>query len=420
MQLRFLPLLLLVVACQLTGEARAQNRSRLPPSGSVPPRLFATGLAPAETLAFDRQDSAYLANYRRQGTIGRILADGTAAIVCDLGELLPLEDRMPRVTGLRIDVEGRLIAADSGGGRLLRIAADGSRVEVLADRYEGERFAAIQGVALDRAGNFYFTDSGLDPDDPDAIQQPSGALYRYDIQTNKVTLLDSGLLLPSGLAVAPDQQRLCVAESGRNQLLLYELSPEGEAGNRRVLVNFTPPPSEDEDNDEPAEEESAVDESGEVDLGEIDTGDGEPGGAPLVNDPSDEGGPPNEASRQGDPGAIESDANDAGDSDSIERDLGASEDGDGENGLSNRVFESLLPRGMVFDEAGRLYVTLAAAGQIAVVDLNSGEVIRHYDAGGPGATDCHFHDGDLFTTITEKEAVFRLHLSTAGFDYSGQ
>ena len=70
MQLRFLRLLVLVVACQLTGTAQAQNRSRLPPSGSVPPRLFATGLAPAETLAFDRQGSAYLANYRRQGTIG--------------------------------------------------------------------------------------------------------------------------------------------------------------------------------------------------------------------------------------------------------------------------------------------------------------------------------------------------------------
>ena len=131
------------------------------------------------------------------------------------------------------DSEGRLIVADSGGGRLLRLSTDGKRSEVLADRYNGKRFNSIYDVALDLAGNIFFTDPG----GSDA-ENPNGAVYRYDIKTKKIALIDSGLAFPNGIVVTSDQKQLCISESKRYRLLIYDLTAQGTLANRRVLIDF--------------------------------------------------------------------------------------------------------------------------------------------------------------------------------------
>lgn len=414
-----LRLLGIVLVCWAVVPAPAQTPPELPPADTIAPQLFATGMAPAVAIAFDRQGAAYVGNYRRTGTLGRILPDGTASLLCDLAEVVPLESRTPRVTGIRIDVEGRLIVADSGGGRLLRVDADGSRVDVLADRFEGERFLTVEAVALDRMGNIYFTDSGRPPADiateaesvessgeegqsvfEAAPEEPAGALYRYDIQVHKVTRLATGLDRPSGLAMAPDQERLIVAESGLDRLLVYRLGAQGEIASREVLVDFAPPPAESqvqEESDEPAAlPEEAVDPSAaEQPTAFVGPGEDAPtAGALQQSEPQPT---PAERSVLAGPGAVE----DTAESLPVLPDPPA-------------------PRGLVFGVAGRIYVALAGEGQIAVIDLESGEQLRRYDAGGAGASDCHFHEGDLFTAISTKEAIFRLPLSIGGYDYSGQ
>ena len=70
----------------------------LPPSHSVTPRLYATGFEFAEGPAFDDAGNLYVVNYRGNGKIGRIQADGTASVWCDLTELAPLTDRRPQAT----------------------------------------------------------------------------------------------------------------------------------------------------------------------------------------------------------------------------------------------------------------------------------------------------------------------------------
>ena len=34
-------------------------------------------------------------------------------------------------------------------------------------------------------------------------------------------------------------------------------------------------------------------------------------------------------------------------------------------------------------------------------------------------TNCHFHGGDLYTTVVDRKAVYRLLLGVEGFDYNG-
>ncbi|MBX7169128.1 MAG: SMP-30/gluconolactonase/LRE family protein [Pirellulales bacterium] len=205
----------------------------LPPSHSVRPELFATGFEFAEGPAFDAAGNLFAVNYRANGNIGRIAPDGTAAVFCDLRELAPVDGRLPQANGLKVDSQGRLIASDSGAGRLLRVAADGRMVEVLADSCEGVRFNSVNDVALDRAGNIYFSDPGGSNAD-----NPVGAIYRYEAATGKVTRLADRLAFPNGLGVTPDQKHLCLSESQRFRLLIFDLAPDGTVSNQRVLIEF--------------------------------------------------------------------------------------------------------------------------------------------------------------------------------------
>ncbi len=215
----------------------ADDHPDLAPSHSVKPELYATGFEFAEGPALDREGNLFVVNYRGNGNIGRIAADGTAKVFCDLRALAPAGERKPQANGLKVDRQGRLLASDAGAGRLLRIAADGKSVEVLAEACEGKHFDVINDVALDLAGNIFFTDPG----DSDA-KKPTGSVYRYDDRTHKVTRLDTGLAYPNGLAVTPDQKHLCVDESGRFRVNLYDLAADGTVSNRRVLIDFPKKP----------------------------------------------------------------------------------------------------------------------------------------------------------------------------------
>jgi len=215
-----------------------EEHGDLPASHSITPQLFVTGFEFAEGPAFDRDGNLYVVNYRGNGKIGRITPEGAASVFCDLAVASPVEGRKPRANGLKVDSEGRLVVADSGAGRLLRISKDTAEVELLADRCGGVRFKSLNDVALDLAGSIYFTDPG-----GSTRENPIGVVYRYNIDTKKVTQLDVNLAFPNGLAVTPNQSNLCVGESQMYRVLIYDLNEDGTVANRRVLIQF---PSETE------------------------------------------------------------------------------------------------------------------------------------------------------------------------------
>ena len=310
----------------MAAPALADEHADLPPSHSVKPELYATGFEFAEGPALDPAGDLFVVNYRGNGKIGRIAPDGAAAVYCDLRQLVPGKGRLPQANGLKVDREGRLIVADAGGGRVLRLAPSELGkppvVETLADQFEGKPFDAPNDVALDLAGAIYFSDPGNS-----SAERPTGSIYRIDANTRKLARLDAQLAFPNGLAVTPDQRHLCLAESSRNRVLIYDLTSEGRAANRRVLIDF-----------------------------------------PRKTEGNVAGG-------------------------------------------------DFSPDGLIFDAAGRLYAAMFSGGVIDVVEVPSGKLLRQYDAGGKQSTNCHFHNGYLYTTVAAKEAVFRLKLGVEGFDY---
>ena len=104
-------MLLFVLTAQV---GRSAEHDDLPVADDVVPEMHATGFEFAEGLTFDREGNLYVVGYRGDGNIGRIAPDGTARVLCTLDNLLPMEGRRSRAVGLKVDSEGRLIAADAG------------------------------------------------------------------------------------------------------------------------------------------------------------------------------------------------------------------------------------------------------------------------------------------------------------------
>lgn len=186
------------------------------------------GVAFAEGPTFDSKGNFYFTNYMKRGTVGRMTPDGTVSIWFTLDRGAP--------NGMRVDRQDRVLVADQDGGRLLRIDATGSRMEVLADAFEGRPLNGPNDVIVDREGNIYFTDPK-----GSSAQKRVGALYRLRTD-GKLERLLTGLAFPNGLALTPDGRSLYYVESYLSRLSAFDVGPNGEVTNHRALAQFLPHP----------------------------------------------------------------------------------------------------------------------------------------------------------------------------------
>ena len=227
---------LLLLAGLVMGTPDLAQDEPAPLPENVEPRLLVRGISFAEGPTFDSKGNLFFVNYKGNGNIGRRTPAG------DVDVWLKLPDPAPRPGGkvlhafpfgLKADVQDRLIAADYGGRRLLRISTD-KKVETLADSYEGRPFNNPNDVCLDRAGNIYFTD----PQGPD--KDSVGAIYCYTA-AGKVARLHTGLKYPNGLAVAPDQKTLYVSETWTRSVVAFDLAKDGTLSKQRLVYQFSTP-----------------------------------------------------------------------------------------------------------------------------------------------------------------------------------
>ncbi|MEX0794847.1 MAG: SMP-30/gluconolactonase/LRE family protein [Pirellulaceae bacterium] len=177
------------------------------------PEIFATGFVGPASIVTHRDGTLYGANYRQPGSIGAITSDWTAKLVVPGKEIQGTADLEPEITGLALDKEGRLLMVDAASGKVLRWNPETGELTTLVDRFEGRHFDRLFAIAIDDAGNLYFTETSRDDDRPQ-----SGSVYRYDIATNRTTRLVSALDGPTGVTVSANGRWLWVAESTRHTI----------------------------------------------------------------------------------------------------------------------------------------------------------------------------------------------------------
>jgi gluconolactonase len=116
-----------------------------------------------------------------------------------------------QANGLLVEPDGSLIACEHGSRSLTRYSPEGEAT-VLADRYRGRRLNSPNDLCKATNGSIYFTDPpwGLEQQNEDPLKElPYNGVYH--LHGGTLTLIDSTLSWPNGIALSPDERYLYVA-----------------------------------------------------------------------------------------------------------------------------------------------------------------------------------------------------------------
>jgi gluconolactonase len=150
--------------------------------------------------------------------------------------------------GNTFDREGRQIACEHGGRRVVRYEHDGT-VAIVADRYQGKRLNSPNDVAVHPDGSVWFTDPmyGIrgNYEGFKAESETTPGVYRADPRTGQVALISDELTGPNGICFSPDYRRLYVADTGTGRDIRVWDVDGATARNHRRHAALTVPGSPD-------------------------------------------------------------------------------------------------------------------------------------------------------------------------------
>jgi gluconolactonase len=127
--------------------------------------------------------------------------------------------------GLTRDTQGRLVACEGIGRRVVREEADGS-ITVIAGSFQGHRLNRPNDVVVKSDGAIYFTDpqGNVVPDQTDLTY---AGVYRVSSDLGTITLLVNDFLTPNGLAFSPDESVLYINDTRRRHIRAFDMAPNG-------------------------------------------------------------------------------------------------------------------------------------------------------------------------------------------------
>jgi sugar lactone lactonase YvrE len=162
------------------------------------------------------------------GRILRLSPDGRRIdVIADTGG---------RPLGLELYGEDELLICDARAG-LLVVPLSGGSPSTLATSALGLDFVFCNNAAVAADGTIYFTDSsrrfGIDNWRDDLIEQTAGGRLLRRSPDGSIDLLLDGLQFANGVALAPDESFVAVAETGAFSVSRVRLSD----GHRDVLID---------------------------------------------------------------------------------------------------------------------------------------------------------------------------------------
>jgi 2-keto-4-pentenoate hydratase/2-oxohepta-3-ene-1,7-dioic acid hydratase in catechol pathway/sugar lactone lactonase YvrE len=146
----------------------------------------------------------------------------------DSGHAELFADTHGRPLGLEIDpADGNLIVCDAYRGLLK--ADETGHTRILADTYNGRRLKFTNNAAVAADGTIYFSDSStrfrIEHYKQDLLEhRPNGRVFRYSPGAKDLDLIADGLYFPNGVALAPDESFLLVAQTAGYDILRIPLA----------------------------------------------------------------------------------------------------------------------------------------------------------------------------------------------------
>jgi sugar lactone lactonase YvrE len=130
------------------------------------------------------------------------------------GRLTTLRENSNGANGLTFDHQGRLLACEKG--RVTRTEKDGA-ITVIAQGVNGPNDLVY---AID--GSIYFTDL------------PGGTVYQVT-RKGELRAASKDCQRPNGVALAPNQRRLFVADVGQQNIRVWDVANDGQLTNGRIF-----------------------------------------------------------------------------------------------------------------------------------------------------------------------------------------
>ena len=174
-----------------------------------------------EGPSFDRNGDLYVTDIP-YGRVFRISPAGEWSLVTEY-------DGWPN--GLKIHRDGRIFITDYKNGIMQLDPASGAVTPVLTHR-RSESFRGVNDLVFDSNGRMYFTDQGQT-----GMHDPTGRVYRYDLDTGALDLLITNAPSPNGLVLNPEENTLYVAVTRGNGVWRVPLLPDG--GTTKVSIFVT-------------------------------------------------------------------------------------------------------------------------------------------------------------------------------------
>lgn len=177
---------------------------------------FTSGI---EGPACDTDGNLYAVNYAKQHTIGKVTPDGRQRVFIELSD-------GSIGNGIRFNSEGFMFIADYTNHNVLKVDMDTREISVHAHE---PTMNQPNDLAIGANDILYASDPNW--------AASTGQIWRVDTD-GKVTLLEADMGTTNGIEVSPDEKVLYVNESAQRNIWVYDLSPDGEIRNKRLLIQF--------------------------------------------------------------------------------------------------------------------------------------------------------------------------------------
>lgn len=180
------------------------------------PGLFTSGI---EGPAFGSDGMLYVVNFQNKGTIGKVSQDGTVELFVNLPE-------GSVGNGIRFNSEGKMLIADYTNHNVLEVDMNSLEINPLA---HNENMNQPNDIAIMDNDIVFASDPNW--------KESTGQLWRVNTD-GTTTLLEENMGTTNGVEVSPDNTKLYVNESVQRNVWVYDLSPEGDISNKRILTKF--------------------------------------------------------------------------------------------------------------------------------------------------------------------------------------
>jgi gluconolactonase len=148
----------------------------------------------------------------------------------DAGTVKPFREKSNGANGLTFDHQGRLLTCEQD--RVTRTEKDGG-ITVLAAAFEGARLTSPNDLVYAIDGSIYFSVI-----QPRANAAPGNSGVYQITPKGQLRVASRDCMRPNGVALAPNQQRLFIADTDQRNVRVFEVNRDGSLGNGRIFCEL--------------------------------------------------------------------------------------------------------------------------------------------------------------------------------------